>query len=75
MSGCVTDKRFYPGQEAEDSDVLASVERICALGCISVNLYIDHLKHGDTKPEYQQLGPAQRKHLLKELQAIMSVYD
>lgn len=55
--------------------VEVAVERICALGCRQVSVYIRALQADESRPEYQSLDSAQRASLLLELRAIMSVYD
>jgi hypothetical protein len=50
------------------------IDAVCALGCNVVCAYITGLRNGEIRPEYSGLDADQRKRLLEELEAIMSVY-
>lgn len=52
-----------------------AVEDICKLGCTTVNEVIDILEKGDDVAESEALDKHERNELLKELKAIMDVYD
>ena len=56
-------------------EVEKAIDAICALGCDAVSAYIDALRKGELRPEYQSLDEIQRASLLQELQSIMSVYE
>lgn len=51
------------------------IDAVCALGCNVVRAYISGLRKGEIRPEYAGLDAVQRKRLLQELEAIMSVYN
>ena len=57
------------------SEVIAAIDRICALGCDLVTAYIRALQAGELRPEYAGLDAIQRASLLVELQLIMSIYE
>lgn len=52
-----------------------AVEDICKLGCTTVNQVIDTLEQGNDVAESEALDKHERNELLKELKAIMDVYD
>jgi len=52
-----------------------AIGRICEQGCARVRAYIRALQHAEELPEIATLGAGQREALLRELQAIMQVYD
>jgi hypothetical protein len=54
--------------------VSAAVERICALGCRSVNALILRLETGLPVSETAHLNGCERREVLAELKSIMSVY-
>lgn len=56
-------------------EVMAAIDRICALGCDLVSAYIQALQLGESRPEYEELNTMQRTSLLHELQSIMSIYE
>ena len=58
-----------------DKEVEQAIDAICALGCEVVAVYIQALRRGDARPEYQELSAEQRASLLRQLQSIMAVYD
>jgi len=51
------------------------VETICARGCTHVREVIRHLEARQTPPELRSLNPDERETVLRELKAIMAVYD
>lgn len=51
------------------------VDQVCEQGCARVRDCINALQQAETFPEYASLDKAQRELLLRELQAIMSIYD
>jgi len=48
---------------------------LCNDGCRTVNDYIVQLESGEALPQIQQLNTSERQEVLKELKAIMAVYD
>lgn len=58
-----------------EPQVERAIDAICALGCTVVDAYIEALQKGDSRAEYEALEPGQRGVLLRELQAIMAVYN
>jgi hypothetical protein len=52
-----------------------AIGRICEQGCARVREYIRALQLAEELPEFAALDPGQRNALLRELQAIMQVYD
>ena len=56
-------------------EVMAGIDRICALGCDLVTVCIQALQADESRPEYAGLDAAQRASLLHELQLIMSIYE
>ena len=58
-----------------DQNVERAIDAICALGCDVVAAYIQSLRQGQSRPEYQLLNAAERERLLFELQSIMAVYE
>lgn len=51
------------------------ISRLCEQGCARVREYIRALQHAEDLPEFAELDAGQRATLLRELQAIMRVYD
>ena len=51
------------------------VETLCEQGCRAVMENIEALQAGQTQPAFADLDSAERDLLLRELQAIMSVYN
>jgi hypothetical protein len=51
------------------------VTLICELGCARVREVITVLRQGGSTPETAVASPAQRQQILRELEAIMAVYD
>lgn len=51
------------------------VEQLCKKGCKAVWEDIAVLEEGDTLPETRKLSAEENRAVLKELKAIMSVYD
>lgn len=49
--------------------------QLCEQGCARVREYIRALQHAEDLPEFAELDAGQRVTLLRELQAIMQVYD
>jgi len=56
-------------------EVVAAIDRICALGSALVSAYVQALQLGESRPEYAELNAIQRASLLQELQSIMSIYE
>lgn len=48
---------------------------LCSDGCRTVNDYIVQLESGEILPQIEQLTALERQEVLKELKAIMAVYD
>ncbi len=73
----------YPGQVGNSDNPLSiqnptidqRVEILCELGCRVVQEIIEALQTGLTRQEFADFDTAQRALLLRELQAIMSVYN
>lgn len=57
-----------------DDQVIAVLDAICNQGCDYVDSCIEILTAGGNPPQIAGLSVRQRRHLLEELQAIMSVY-
>ena len=51
------------------------VEQLCQKGCKAVYKDIALLEEGETLPETRKLSAEENRAVLKELKAIMSVYD
>ncbi|VAW62399.1 hypothetical protein MNBD_GAMMA09-3603 [hydrothermal vent metagenome] len=51
------------------------VEVVCNMGCSTVKAIILTLESGHTFDGAKDLNAAEKKRLIKELKAIMSVYD
>ena len=51
------------------------VESLCQNGCKAVWGYIETLEAGKQLPETMHLDDEQRKEVLKELNAVMAVYE
>lgn len=58
-----------------DAEVVQALDTICALGCEVVSAYIQALRQGDLRPEYQGLSTEQRASLLHQLESVMAVYE
>jgi len=56
-------------------ELQAHVEAICAEGCSHVRDVIRRLQADRPPAELDRLAPAARQRILRELQAIMAVYD
>jgi len=59
----------------QPAHVQSVVESICGLGCDRVRAIIRSLEAGELVGEASELVESQRRELLAELKAIMSVYD
>lgn len=55
--------------------VESCVEQLCRKGCKAVWKDIAMLEEGERLPETRQLSSEENRAVLKELKAIMSVYD
>ncbi len=51
------------------------VETLCQKGCSEVTRIIGMLERGEALPETTELDAAERAEVLRELKAIMAVYD
>ena len=51
------------------------VTLICELGCVRVREVMRALERGDTTPETAGANAEERQQILRELAAIMAVYD
>ncbi len=51
------------------------LENLCAAGCQSVRIYIDHLEKGETVEGVENLTQRERLEVLQELKAVMAVYE
>ncbi len=51
------------------------VEAVCSMGCTTVKAIILTLESGHTFEGAKDLNKAEKKQLIEELKAIMSVYD
>ncbi|HEB58920.1 MAG TPA: hypothetical protein ENJ01_06855 [Gammaproteobacteria bacterium] len=58
-----------------DPHINHCVEQLCKQGCNTVRKAIQHLSHGQAPDEVRRLSPAQQREVLRELRAIMAVYD
>lgn len=59
----------------DDKRVEQRVTLICELGCVRVREVMSALQAGGTTPETESASPQERLQILRELQAIMAVYD
>lgn len=59
----------------DGSKVEACIDHVCALGCRLVTQCIQDLERGRQRPEYETLNKRERDALLRELRAIMAVYE
>lgn len=57
------------------SRIQSAIESICELGCDRVNEVIAALESGDTVAQTKNLDAPDQQWVLKELKAIMAVYD
>ena len=57
------------------AEVQSIVESICELGCDRVNEIIVALEYGNSVEETRGLDKSDRQWILRELKAIMAVYD
>jgi hypothetical protein len=55
--------------------VQSLIEAICELGCDRVNEIIDVLEDGNTVAETRGLDKSDQQWILRELKAIMAVYE
>lgn len=60
---------------ANESRVSACVEALCQSGCKAVRATIDALRMDLPVPQTEGLEAAERARVLRELEAIMAVYD
>jgi hypothetical protein len=51
------------------------VTLVCELGCVRVREVIAVLQDGGTTPETASMSDSERRQVLRELEAIMAVYD
>jgi hypothetical protein len=58
-----------------DRELERVIGQLCEQGCARVREYIRALQHAEDLPEFAGLDAGQRAALLRELQAIMQVYD
>ncbi|MBF0218538.1 MAG: hypothetical protein HQL49_03280 [Gammaproteobacteria bacterium] len=59
----------------EQSAIIACIEAICHCGCDAVRATMTVLEQGGNHTQCQRLTAQQRLQVLRELKAIMAVYD
>lgn len=59
----------------QSQKVESCIEALCQRGCSQVNGYIKALEMGEEFPEIAHLDIEERRAVLRELVAIMGVYD